>query len=502
MWGWRSSRTVVIATAGLAGVLFCVLPVLYMAVAALPAFSAAILLEARQRALMYNTVLLGAGTAVLATVVGSPLGFVLARVPFRFKTILRLALVAPALLPPYVIALSWIYMRAPNDAFSATLTRVLPDPYSLPGAIVVLTVALYPLSMLATEVSVRRLEPRLEEAALMVSRPTRTLTHITAPLIAPGVIAAALVVFVLAISEFSVPGLLRVRVFSTEVFTAFAALYDFSRATALAGPLLIVSLGVAPIAALLGTGRIVTTRRGATGASPIEFATWRGRALVAILLVAMLALVLPLMSLAREALRTTSVVEAIARSSDAAVNSIILAALGATAVTTLALPLGYARARTSRWIALLLDVTFVVLFTVPSTVLGIGLIGLWNRPGVAGAFYGTSVMLVVGHLARFLPIAALALSAVVSTIPRSHEEAAAIAGARWLRAMRGIVMPQIGLGLGAVWAIVFILAFGEVGTSILVAPAGESTLPIRVYTLTANAPPGYTAALALFQAAT
>jgi ABC-type spermidine/putrescine transport system permease subunit II len=62
------------------------------------------------------------------------------------------------------------------------------------------------------------------------------------------------------------------------------------------------------------------------------------------------------------------------------------------------------------------------------------------------------------------------------------------------------VLPQIRIGLLAVWVIAFILAFGEVGTSILVAPAGESTLPIRVYTLTANAPPGQVAALALFQA--
>jgi ABC-type Fe3+ transport system permease subunit len=53
----------------------------------------------------------------------------------------------------------------------------------------------------------------------------------------------------------------------------------------------------------------------------------------------------------------------------------------------------------------------------------------------------------------------------------------------------------------AVWMITFILAFGEVGTSILMAPPGESTLPIRVYTLTANAPPGHAAALALFQSA-
>lgn len=47
--------------------------------------------------------------------------------------------------------------------------------------------------------------------------------------------------------------------------------------------------------------------------------------------------------------------------------------------------------------------------------------------------------------------------------------------------------------------IVFILAFGELGASILVAPPGESTLPIRIYTLIANAPPAEVAALALLQ---
>ena len=41
-------------------------------------------------------------------------------------------------------------------------------------------------------------------------------------------------VFVLTIAEFAVPGLLGVRVFTTEVFTAFAALYDPTRATRLA----------------------------------------------------------------------------------------------------------------------------------------------------------------------------------------------------------------------------------------------------------------------------
>jgi iron(III) transport system permease protein len=49
--------------------------------------------------------------------------------------------------------------------------------------------------------------------------------------------------------------------------------------------------------------------------------------------------------------------------------------------------------------------------------------------------------------------------------------------------------------------IVFVLAFGELGVSILVAPPGEATLPIRIYTIIANTPPSHVATLALLQTA-
>ena len=207
---------------------------------------------------------------------------------------------------------------------------------------------------------------------------------------------------------------------------------------------------------------------------------------------------LPLIALMREAFRSTSVVAAIRGSREAALNSVVLALIGATAATTLATGVGYARAQATAKTGAVVDALWVVLFAVPSTVVGIGLIGIWNRPHMLG-LYGTPAMLVLASVARFAPVGALALAAIVRAVPRSHEEAAAVAGAGWLRTITHIVLPQIRVGLLAVWVITFILAFGEVGTSILVAPAGESTLPIRVYTLTANAPPGHVAALALFQ---
>lgn len=56
---------------------------------------------------------------------------------------------------------------------------------------------------------------------------------------------------------------------------------------------------------------------------------------------------------------------------------------------------------------------------------------------------------------------------------------AAVSGASWLRTLARIVLPQTRLGIAAAWIVVFVLAFGELGVTILVAPPGDATLPIR-----------------------
>ena len=492
MWGRRSSRTVVLGIAAAAFGIVCVLPLAYMLVQAGASGGgfAAVLLDARQRVLLSNTTALGIGTALLATLIGAPLGLALARVALPSKPVWRVALSAPVLLPPYVMGLAWVQLTGPAGS---------EWTYSLPGAIVVLGLVFYPLSMLATEIAARRVEPRLEEAALVVASPGRIVRRITLPLVAPSIAAAALVIFVLAISEFGVPGLLRVRVFTTEVFTAFAALYDFSRATILALPVLGLSIVVAAVAAALVGDRLLATRRGPSGAQPLAFEGWTVAASTAAVCVLVIALALPLAVLTRQALGVESLSAVVQGSGEAIRNSMTLAVFGATVVTFLALWLGYGRARMSRRFGVIVDVLFVVLFAMPSTVVGVGLIGVWNRAGVLGDVYGTHGMLVLAYLARFVPVAALGLAAAIRYVPTSHEEAAAVTGAGWWRAMSRIVLPQISLALSATWVVVFVLAFGELGTSILVAPPGEATLPIRIYTIIANTPPAYVAALALLQ---
>jgi iron(III) transport system permease protein len=505
MWRRASARRVVLGVAIVVFTICSALPLVHLLATALAtaggAQYASVLLDVRQRALLYNTGLLGVGTALGATVIGVPLGIALARGPLRGKAFLRLVLAAPALLPPYIVALAWIYLGGSRGLLATAIRRdVLSDvTYSLPAAAAVLSLTFYPLCMLATEVAMRQIDGRLEEAALICAPPRRVLWRITLPLAAPSILAAALIIFVMAVSEFGVPGLLRVRVYTTEVFTAFAALFDFSRAVLTAVPLLLLCAAIAGVAAVIAGERLVTPRRR-TGRPPHGFHSGGRSAEVAVVTVILIAVVVPVALLVREAFGARSLSTVFAGSGEAIANSLVVSATGATAIVIVAVFLGYARARAVDALGRVADVAFVVLFAVPSTIIGVGLIGLWNRPGLLGAAYGTDAMFLLAHLARFLPVAALVLAASVRYVPQSHEEAAAVSGAGWVRTMTRIVVPQMRLGLAATWVIAFVLCFGELGASILIAPPGESTLPIRMYTIIANTPPSRVAALALVQA--
>ena len=457
------------------------------------------ILDARQIGLLVNSLRIASGVAVVATAIGAFLGFLLARAPIRARNAVRLGLAVPVLIPTYALALSWIFATGAEGLVTRVLglSAVSPLTYSPVGAIIVLAIALYPVPMLATEAAVRRIESRLEEAALLVAPVPRVLTRITLPLVWPAVASSALLTFVLALSDYAVPNLLRQRVFTTEVFTAFAALYDSASATALAIPLLAVALVVGYVI-VSRSARVLDVAR-ASARTGIGFAGIRPLALAAVVSMFGIGAALPIGTLANEARSFGVIRAAIDRSGGAIGESLVLAGIAATVAMGVSLVLGYRRARSKRSIAYWADAALIALFAIPGTIIGVGLIELWNRPGLSGFVYGSSAIIVIAYLARFMPVAILIVGAGVRRVSRSAEEAAALSGAGWVRTMWHIVVPQIAGSLLVAWVMVFVLAFGEVSASVLVAPAGHTPYPVHVLTLIANTRPEQVAALALVQ---
>jgi molybdate transport system permease protein len=142
---------------------------------------------------------------VICVVLGVPLAWLLARVEFPGRRVVRALVTVPLVLPPVVggVALllvlgrrgligSWLY-----EAFGITI------PFTLAAVVIAETFVAMPFLVIAVEGALRAADDRYEEAAatLGASRWT-TFRRVTLPLVAPGVAAGAVLCWARALGEF------------------------------------------------------------------------------------------------------------------------------------------------------------------------------------------------------------------------------------------------------------------------------------------------------------
>jgi iron(III) transport system permease protein len=137
--------------------------------------------------------------------------------------------------------------------------------------------------------------------------------------------------------------------------------------------------------------------------------------------------------------------------------------------------------RSRRWNRIL-DLLALLPFALPGTVLGIGLIILWNRP-LTQWIYGSSLILLIAYLAHFAPFTIRIMAANIKQVDLKLEEAAHLASSSWFAIVRKILLPLMRPGLFLSLFLGFILCFGDLAAPLLVMPPGRETVPIKIYNL-------------------
>jgi iron(III) transport system permease protein len=438
--------------------------------------------------LMGHSVVLSLSVTFFATVAGVPLGVLLGKSDLPFRHGFAVLFTLPLLIPPYVVAVAWFSALA-----SEHLTSAL---FGLYGSIGVLSTAFMPVVMLLTIAYLDAVNPRLENAGRLLGGWPAVLWRITLPLIAPGILFSAVLVFLLTLGEVGVPTFLRYPVYPVETLTQFAAFYDFSAATVATIPMLTVTLAI-----LVLEYRLLHNRTLAAGAATfggergqIALGRWRLPLFGIVLSWALVTVALPLAVLVIESSSPSAFAEALSRASDSIVRSLAFAVIGATALTVLGFFCGYLIHDRTLPLWRSIDGLALFLFTLPGTVIGIGLISLWNTR-MTNAIYGTPAIIILGYLAQYAVLPMRMTSATLERIPASLEQAARLCGAGWFTTLRQIVAPLAKPGLIAAWAIGYVFCLRDLGISMVVYPPGSDTLPVRILTLMANGAPSLIAAL-------
>jgi iron(III) transport system permease protein len=195
------------------------------------------------RRAIVNSLILASGTATLAVLIGSFVGWLDLRTALRGRKLLDYASLVPLGLPGIVVAVALIqfWLRVPLPIYGTLLIILLAY-----------TGRFIPLGVRSANAAFRQIDPSLEETARVTGAGwLRTFRSVTLPLARPGLFAGWLLVFVPALQELSASVLL----FSSGSITLAVAVYNLYETGAL-GPvaaLAIVTMLIITAAIVLAT---------------------------------------------------------------------------------------------------------------------------------------------------------------------------------------------------------------------------------------------------------
>jgi iron(III) transport system permease protein len=177
--------------------------------------------------------------------------------------------------------------------------------------------------------------------------------------------------------------------------------------------------------------------------------------------------------------------------------SFVASLLASGVVVITGVLVGHALAR-GRPFARTFDALALLAFMTPASVLGVGLIAAWNRPGTQ-VVYTTIAILVLGLAARYTVIGTRALACVFAQSSPHYEEAAQVFGSGYARRLSRVTLPMHARGIVGAWLIALVFCLRDLDTVVVFYPPGLEPLVVRIFTLEANGPEEVVAGLSVLQ---
>jgi len=489
---WRAAGALGIA----ALLVLCVLPVVVLLPAAISDPAALAALSARRLGLLATSVRLATIVFVADTLVAA-LAVLWAQSarPRRALLVVAIALAA-AFVPPVAHAAAW---AAVGEGLRVALGLSVTPLAGLPAAALAQSTAFLPLAIAVGLAGAAAVDPTLLDAARVQRADGAALRRVLLPLALPALLAGGAIAALLSLGDEAVPSAFGVSTFAMELFSSYAADGRAGATLALAWPLALVATLVA-LACAVPLSRVsdhAPRGRRAWSAPPV-FGTWTRVALSSGAALAATGSAAVFAALVVGAWPPAAAVRAVADAGPDIAVSCAVAAASAVVACVVGLLAGSPRGPASgpsRWvwgIALLAAV-------VPAPVVGAGLVALYDNAWTASV-YDSPAMLALAALARFAPLAAIAVSVSASHLGRGALEASVVSSPP-AHAYRRVVAPQLLASAAAGGLLVAAFSAGELGATLMVLPPGTSTAVVRAFNLLHYGASEEVAAIALAVAA-
>jgi iron(III) transport system permease protein len=451
-------------------------------------------------------------SAIICCAVAAPMGWLVARTDMPLRRTVRLLVTASFVTPPFIGAIAWELLAAPNsgllnqlfrDLTGADASSHLLNIYSFAGLVFVMCCYTFPYVFVLVANALDRTPGDLEDASAILGGGTWvTAWRVTIPLALPALVAGALVAFLEAMTQFGTPAILAMPAGFHTVTTKIWSLFEFPPKPELAAaaslPLLLLTV------LLLRAQHMVLGRRsyavvgGKNSESRIvRLGGYKWLALALSMLVLMCPVFLPYFALLNASfsklashivsvnnftLKNVEFVFYELSETDVAIkNTFILGTLAATVGTILAVVIGYITDRKAIMGHRVLGFLASAPIAIPGIVLGVGLFFSYTKGPLV--LYGTLWILLIAFVTLTMPAAYQQLQSAFRAVHPELEDASRILGATRLRSLWQITTPLLRTSVIATWCFIFVGVVRELSAAIMLFTSQTKVLSVLIYDL-------------------
>lgn len=458
---------------------------------------------------LLTTLLLMFGVGIGTLVIGTGTAWLVTMHRFPGRGVFDWLLIVPLAMPTYIIAFCYVELLDYSGPIQSGLRHVFgwqtardytfPDIRSLSGAILIMSLVLYPYVYLSARASFLLQSAGALEAARTLGRSAReTFWQIALPLAWPALVAGATLAVMECLNDIGAVEYLGVNTLTASVYSTWLERSSLGGAAQLAILILLI------VVALFWIERTLRGRRQfhqisgkATELTSIPLTGRQGiAAMLACLVPVALGFFVPLWVLADNAFATldTALDEGFWR---AMWHSVSLSAAAAVLAAALALALAFAH-RSAGGFLTGIAVRFAGLgYAIPGTILAVGLLGpiagfdnwldgiLRSTFGVSSGLLlsGSIAILLIAYSIRFAAVSLGAVQAGYTRLSPSLDAAARTLGESRTGTFRLVHWPLLRPAVGTAALLVFVDAMKELPATLLLRPFNFSTLATRVYDL-------------------
>jgi iron(III) transport system permease protein len=475
---------------------------------------------------LVTTVILALSSAVICCAVAAPMGWLVARTDMPLRRTVRALVTASFVTPPFLGAVAWELLAAPNSGLLNKLFRTVtgaePDEYlfniyTLPGLIFVISCYTFPYVFVLVANALDRIPGDLEDASSILGGSAwTTARRVTVPLAMPAVLAGALIAFLQAMTLFGSPAILALpagfHTMTTKIWSLFQYPPKLELAAAASLPLLVLTV------ALLRAEAVILGRRGYSVVGGrqgdprrVPLGRWKWMALFAAFVVLLNPVFLPYGALLNAAFsRVPSefvsldnltlhnidfVFFELSATGIAFKNTLILCTSAATIGTVMAVVIAYMTSRKAIAWHKALGFLATAPVAVPGIVLGVGLFLTYTRPPFV--LYGTLWILLIAFITLALPAAYQQLQSAFRMVNPDLEEASRILGATRLGTLGRITAPLLRTSVIATWCFIFIGVIRELSAAVMLFTSDTKVISVLIFDLNESGDLGAIAVLGI-----